>query len=47
MELSPRRSLLAGPTKEELSVMGRKDAVAKDYMRDPKIFADAFNYYLY
>ena len=27
--------------------MGKKDAVAKDYMRDPKIFADAFNYCLY
>ena len=27
--------------------MGKKDAVVKDYMRDPEIFADAFNYYLY
>ncbi len=27
--------------------MGKKDAVAKEYMRDSDIFADAFNYYLY
>ncbi len=27
--------------------MGKKDAVAKDYMRDSDVFADAFNYYLY
>ena len=27
--------------------MGKKDAVAKEYMRDPDVFADAFNFYLY
>lgn len=27
--------------------MGKKDAVAKEYMRDPEVFADAFNHYLY
>lgn len=27
--------------------MGVKDTITKDYMNDPRIFADAFNYYLY
>ena len=27
--------------------MGVKDTVTKDYMNDPRIFADAFNYFLY
>ena len=27
--------------------MGKKDAIVKDYMRDPEVFADAFNYFLY
>ena len=27
--------------------MGVKDTVTKDYMKDPYIFADAFNYLLY
>ena len=27
--------------------MGAKDVITKDYMNDPYIFADAFNYLLY
>lgn len=27
--------------------LGKKDTVTKEYMRDPKIFADACNKYLY
>lgn len=27
--------------------MGKKDAVTKDYIRDTKVFADAFNYFIY
>ena len=27
--------------------MGVKDTVTKDYMNDPRIFADAFNFFLY
>ena len=27
--------------------MGVKDTVTKDYMNDPRIFADAFNFLLY
>ena len=27
--------------------MGKKDTVQKDYMSEPKYFADAFNYYLF
>ena len=27
--------------------MGRKDTVTKDYMKNTKVFADAFNYFLY
>ena len=27
--------------------MGEKDTITKDYMNDPYIFADAFNYFLY
>lgn len=28
-------------------MMGRKDTVTKDYMKDTKVFADAFNYLIY
>ena len=27
--------------------MGKKDTITKDYMNDPRIFADAFNYFIY
>lgn len=27
--------------------MGKKDTVTKDYIRDMKVFADAFNYFIY
>ena len=27
--------------------MGKKDAITKDYMNDPCIFADAFNFFMY
>ena len=27
--------------------MGKKDTITKDYMSEPKHFADAFNYYLF
>ena len=27
--------------------MGKKDTITKDYMNDPCIFADAFNYFVY
>ena len=27
--------------------MGRKDTITNDYMRDTKVFADAFNYLIY
>ena len=27
--------------------MGKKDAITKDYMNDPCIFADVFNFFMY
>ena len=27
--------------------MGKKDAITKDYMNDPRIFADVFNFFMY
>lgn len=32
---------------EEDSKLGKKDTVTKEYMRNPIVFADAFNKYLY